>query len=76
MKQKGVDTKDLEMPRTWLSNVQGSWNFSVYNAYNRHNPFFIYFQNDGNVYSGTLNVKAMQVSLFPLLPSVSWNFKF
>ena len=76
MKKKGVDTNGMEMPLGWHSKVQGSWNFSVYNAYDRHNPFFIFFENDGDIYSGTLNVKAMQVSLFPILPSISWNFKF
>jgi hypothetical protein len=76
MKKKGVDTKDMEMPKPWNSKVQGSWNFSVYNAYNRYNPFFLYFQTNGDVFEGTLDVKAMQVSLFPILPSVTWNFKF
>ncbi len=76
MKDKGIDTKELTMPKHWYSNIQSSWNFSVYNAYNRHNPFFIYFQNEGNIFEGTMKVKAMQVSLFPLLPSVTWNFKF
>lgn len=76
MQKKGIDTQGMEQPTNWLSNVQGSWNFSIYNAYNHHNPFFIYFQNEGNVFEGTLNVKAMQVSLFPLLPSITWNFKF
>lgn len=56
--------------------VESSWNFSVYNLYNRRNPYFIYFGNDGNVQNGTLQIKAYQVSLFPILPSVTWNFKF
>lgn len=55
---------------------ESSWNFSIYNIYNRHNPYFIYFDNIGNVESGSLEVKAKQVSLFPILPSVTWNFKF
>lgn len=52
------------------------WVFSVYNIYSRQNPYFIYFDQTGSPYSGTLNVEARQVSLFPVLPSVSWNFKF
>lgn len=55
---------------------QSSWNFSVYNVYNRHNPYFIYFNNEGDVQSGNLVITAKQVSLFPILPSVTWNFKF
>lgn len=55
---------------------KSDWNFSVFNVYNRANPFFIYFDNTGNIQSGTLQVKAKQVSLFPVLPSITWNFKF
>ncbi|MEZ4799667.1 MAG: TonB-dependent receptor [Flavobacteriales bacterium] len=55
---------------------ESNWNFSIYNLYNRKNPYFIYFGNDGNVQNGTLQIKAYQVSLFPILPSVTWNFKF
>lgn len=53
-----------------------SWVFSVYNVYSRMNPFFIYFDQQGNAFNNTLNIKAKQVSLFPVIPSVTWNFKF
>lgn len=75
MKKRGLDPNS-EMPQGWFRNVQGSWNFSIYNLYNRHNPFFIYFQNEGSAFEGQLDVKALQVSLFPILPSVTWNFRF
>lgn len=55
---------------------ESSWNFAVYNAYNRHNPYFIYFANKGSIQEGNLQVSAKMVSLFPILPSVTWNFKF
>lgn len=55
---------------------RNSWNFSVYNLYNRKNPYFIYFDTEGNVQDGSLSVHAYQVSLFPILPSVTWNFSF
>lgn len=55
---------------------ESSWNFSIFNAYNRHNPYFIYFYNEGNVENGDFTTKARQFSLFPILPSVTWNFKF
>jgi hypothetical protein len=51
---------------------ESSWNFSIYNIYNRANPYFIYFFPD--IESQT--VKAYMVYLFPILPSVQWNFKF
>lgn len=56
--------------------VQGSWVFGVYNTYSRMNPYFIYFDQTGSPYDGSLKVEARQVSLFPILPSVTWNFKF
>lgn len=55
---------------------QSNWNVSVYNLYSRANPFFIYLDTEGNIPDGTLQFKAFQVSLFPILPSVTWNFKF
>lgn len=48
---------------------------SVYNAYNQANPFFYYgsneYNNRGEVYS-----RLQKVTLFPVLPSISWSFKF
>ena len=61
-----------EVPRKYRS----SWTFSIYNAYNRANPYFIFFDNDGNLATGDLQVVAKQVSLFSILPSITWNFKF
>lgn len=51
---------------------ESSWNFSVYNLYNRANPYFIYFVPDIEAQK----VRAYMVYLFPILPSVAWNFKF
>ena len=53
-----------------------SWVFSIYNVYSRQNPYFIYFDQTGSPYDGTLQVQAKKVSLFPILPSVTWNFHF
>ena len=55
-----------------------SWNFSIYNLYNRANPYFIYFdvEGDGNLTDGGLEPKAFQISIFPIIPSVAWNFNF
>lgn len=53
-----------------------SWVFSIYNMYSRLNPYFIYFDQEGSPYDGTLKVNARQVSLFPIIPAVTWNFKF
>jgi hypothetical protein len=55
---------------------ESSWNFSVYNVYNRRNPYYIYFETTGNIMEGYMEIKAKQVSLFPVLPSITYNFKF
>jgi hypothetical protein len=49
-----------------------TFEFSLYNVYSRQNPFFYYIDYD---YKSKKN-KLMQASLFPILPSVSWNYKF
>ncbi|TAJ15673.1 TonB-dependent receptor [Marinilabiliaceae bacterium JC017] len=51
-------------------------NFSIINLYNRANPYFIYYYIDNGEKDYELAVKAKQISLFPIMPSVSWRFKF
>jgi hypothetical protein len=65
---KGKETKKFK----------SSWVFSIYNVYSRLNPYFIYIDSTGNPYdpNNPLTIKAKQVSLFPILPSVTWNFSF
>ena len=76
--KKYKEYKDLETgetikkPKRFTSN----WNFSVFNVYNRKNPYFIYFDDKGSISNGSLDLAAIQVSLFPILPSITWNFKF
>lgn len=76
MKRKNIDITGQTMPRTWHRNIESIWVLSVYNVYNRKNPYFIYFENEGNILNGDLKITAKQVSLFPILPSITWNFKF
>lgn len=53
------------------------WSFAIYNVYNRANPFFIYNQYEGQfLQDPSVTVSAKQVSLFPIIPSVTWNFSF
>ena len=56
-----------------------TWSISVYNLLNRKNPFLIYtdyghgtIMPDGTAYAKSL----MKLSLFPIIPSVSYSFKF
>jgi outer membrane receptor for monomeric catechols len=53
-----------------------NWSFSVYNVYNRANPFFLYVDNDGDFLTGDFKISVKQVTLFPVIPSVTWNFEF
>ena len=48
----------------------------VYNAYNRKNPYFIYFDDDYDPNTTDIKRRAKQVSLFPLLPWLNYRFKF
>jgi hypothetical protein len=48
------------------------WTFGLYNTYSRLNPYFIYFEIDALTSKPT----AKQVSLLPIVPGVSFNFKF
>ena len=47
-------------------------NVSLYNAYSRRNPF--YYELTTNLRTG--NRQLVQHSLFPIIPSISYNFKF
>ncbi|MFC2086500.1 TonB-dependent receptor, partial [Bacteroidota bacterium] len=55
-----------------------SWSFGFYNAYNRQNPFYLYFGYENDTYDSSNDSRKVlkQVSLFPIIPSVRWNFKF
>jgi hypothetical protein len=64
-------TPKKNINRKWKS----EWVFSIYNVYNRKNPYFIYFDQNGSAAQGNLQIQAKQVSIFPVIPSVTWNFK-
>mgnify|MGYP000389186526 CR=1 FL=1 len=56
---------------------------SIYNATDRRNPFFIFLEpefqtvgQDSQTIKIPTAIRAKQVSLFPILPSLTWNFKF
>ncbi len=52
--------------RYWRNGNHRTISVSVYNAYNRQNPFVVY--RDGS--------RLMQLSIFPIMPSVSYAFYF
>lgn len=74
--RQGKDISSIQVPKKWAKNYSSSWNFSIFNVYNRHNPYIYYFAAKGNILQGDYKAKAKQVYLFPIIPSVTWNFKF
>ncbi|MBS4014120.1 MAG: TonB-dependent receptor [Bacteroidetes bacterium] len=59
----------LRKDRKW----KGSWNISVFNAYNRKNPYSYFFrQNADNPYQQD----PYMVYLFGIVPAITYNFKF
>lgn len=72
-------------------NISKNWNkgesditLNVINVYDRRNTFFIYLEpefevvedDNGNTFEVPRRISARQVSLFPIIPSLTWNFKF
>ncbi|MAQ70031.1 MAG: hypothetical protein CMD23_02925 [Flavobacteriales bacterium] len=51
-------------------NYDRTISLSVYNVYNRQNPFFVYLDEDSN------QTVARQVSLFPIIPSLTYSVRF
>lgn len=59
---------------------ESRWSFGVYNVYCRRNPYYIDVEITGeyNPLTGEMNRKSTftQYSLFPIIPSISYHFKF
>lgn len=49
------------------------WAFGIYNLYNHYNPYMIYFEDCPGNASGT---RAVQYSMYGIVPSVSYTLKF
>lgn len=49
---------------------------SVFNLYNRKNPFYVLSQIEGNVRENYINVDTKEVALFGIMPSIKWELKF
>jgi hypothetical protein len=52
---------------------ESAWDFSVYNVYNRYNAYTITFQESESTPGIT---EAVRLSLFGIVPAVTWNLKF
>ncbi|MDA3953062.1 MAG: TonB-dependent receptor [Bacteroidales bacterium] len=65
-----ITLKGKEKPNKRLNS---ELNISVYNVYNRHNAWMIYFGQDE--VDPTITT-AEKVYVFPIIPSITWNFNF
>ncbi|MCM4157918.1 TonB-dependent receptor [Gramella sp. AN32] len=52
--------------------IKSYWNFGLYNVYNRKNAYSISFRENQD----TNKNEAVRLSLFGIIPSVTYNFKF
>jgi outer membrane cobalamin receptor len=52
--------------------------FSIYNLYNRRNAFVIYYEpvEENATVGFTTQFRARQLALFPIIPTLTYNFKF
>ncbi|WP_313113082.1 TonB-dependent receptor [Aequorivita sediminis] len=68
----------LDLSATWTPKPEstkrwkGEWVFSVYNAYNRKNAASIRFSENTDIGKN----EAVRLSIFGIIPSVTYNFKF
>ena len=57
-----------------------TWNISIYNVYNQLNPFMVYQSSEGSYNPKTGQYESSkvlkQVTLFPIIPSISYSYKF
>lgn len=54
-------------------NFHSGWTFGIYNVYNHKNPYSILFRDTND---NPPRTEAVETSLFGIIPSVTWNFKF
>ncbi len=67
----------MDIGVTWerkkTEKYESSWNFSIYNVYDRWNAYTITFQTNPN---NPQETQAVLTALFGIIPSVTYNFKF
>jgi hypothetical protein len=69
----------LDVAAQWhkeLKRCTKTFELGLYNAYSRQNPFFYYISTEPSTTSGEYINKLKQISLFPIIPSISWTYKW
>ena len=67
----------LDLSFSWWKDTkwgQRKWTLAIYNVYNHRNPFYVDIVRDPTPF--TSKNKFVQYSLFPIIPSVTYSFKF
>ena len=65
---KGGRDSHLRGNKRW----KGEWVFSIYNAYNRKNAASISFRENQDIGQN----EAVRLSIFGIIPAITYNFKF
>jgi hypothetical protein len=64
----------MQAKRGLFKKGSANWVYSIYNVYNRRNPFSIYFRRDPE---NTSQTQAVRLAIFgSIVPAVTYNFKF
>jgi len=53
-----------------------TWTLAVYNIYNRKNTLFINTDFNINNSQNSIDAEASKFAIFPIIPSITWNFKW
>jgi hypothetical protein len=67
---KNFETGEIEKVK---KKIESNWNFSIYNLYARENAYSLTFREKADDPTQT---EIIQLSLFKMIPSISYNFKF
>jgi hypothetical protein len=69
----------LHYKKTGKKGRTGTWSLDIYNAYNRQNPFALLFRQQVAYSNGKFvatGYQFYQLSLFPIIPSISYALQF
>ncbi|MBP1672265.1 MAG: hypothetical protein H6Q25_80 [Bacteroidetes bacterium] len=82
---KNYHRLDISLNYTYYNknNRKSIWSFSIYNVYNRKNPYYYYYNNNptSEIYHNTfdnsiLPLNLYQICYFPIIPSFSYKVFF
>ena len=57
-------------------NHKRTWEFGLFNAYNRKNPFYYFLERENDFATNMQRIVLRKKSFLPVLPSINYNIKF